>query len=256
LTGLVGLNLGGSKNWVANANRNSSFSTLNLGVNAFANMVKEKYFWRNTLVSNIGWQGLDNNTDNKSSGTGFLNDRNVDALIGSSLFGYRLNQDIAISALGDFNTSVFNFLNPGSFDIGVGVTWTPHQIPNLVVVIHPLTYHIAWSAGESSQSLGGLGAKVKATYSHEFPGGIVWSSNLGAYFPYGDDEVTLPATEIGGETIPERQAGGFEYTWINSLNIANLWKGVGVGITYGLRNSEIEFDGTQSYSAVGLTYGF
>ena len=72
LKGLVGLNLGGSNNWVANANRNSSFSALNIGVNAHANIIKEKFFWRNTLVSNIGWQGLDNNTDDKGNGTGFF----------------------------------------------------------------------------------------------------------------------------------------------------------------------------------------
>lgn len=256
LSGLIGLNFGGSSNWASNANRNSSTSNLNLGVNAFANNIKEKTFWRNTLVGNLAWQGLDNDTDDDAQGTDFLGDRNTDVLIGSSLWGYRLNQDLAISALGDFNTSVFNFLNPGSLDIGVGITWTPHTIPNLVVVIHPLTYHIAWSAGDNKQNLGLTGAKIKATYSHTFPGGIVWSSNLGAFFPYSSEELTIPMEIVGGVTIPERQAGGFEFTWINSLAIADVWKGVGVGITYGIRNSEIEFDGLQRYSAVGLTYGF
>lgn len=258
LTGLVGLNFGNSNNWAANANRNSSNSNLNLGINAFANNIKEKTFWRNTLTTNIAWQGLDNDTNDDAQGTGFLGDRNVDVLVGSSLWGYRLNQDIAISALGDFNTSVFSFLDPGSFDIGVGVTWTPHTIPNLVVVIHPLTYHIGWAGGEANQSLGVVGAKVKATYSHEFPGGIVWSSNLGAFFPYGSDELDLPAEldGSGAEVVPARTAGGFEYTWINSLNIADIWNGIGVGVTFGLRDSQIEFDGLQRYSAVGLTYGF
>jgi len=284
LSGLVGLNFGNSSNWATNANTNSSSSNLNLGVNAFANNIKEKTFWRNSLVANVGWQGLDNNTEDTEinvtaenfeelgrtrdeigdkidpTGTSFLGDRNTDVLVGSSLWGYRLNQDFALSALGDFNSSVFNFLNPGSLDVGVGVTWTPHQIPNLVVVVHPLTYHIGWTAGESKQSLGLAGAKVKATYTREFPGGIVWSSNLGAFFPYSDEELTidLPAeVNAAGETIvPTRMAGAFEYTWINSLAIADVWKGVGVGITYGLRKSEIEYDGLQRYSAVGLTYGF
>jgi len=258
LNGLVGLNFGGSNNWAANANRNSSNSNLNLGVNAFANNIKEKTFWRNSLTANLGWQGLDNDTDDDDQGTGFLGDRNTDLLIGTSLWGYRLNQDIAISAMGDFNSSVFNFLNPGSFDVGAGITWTPHQVPNLVLVIHPLTYHIGWSAGENSQSLGLSGAKIKGTYTHEFPGGIVWSSNLGAFFPYGDKTLMLPEeTDATGMVIaPARDAGAFEYTWINSLNVANIWNGIGLGITYGLRKSEIEFDGLQNYSAVGLTYGF
>lgn len=280
LNGLVGLNFGGSNNWAANANKNSSSSSLNLGVNAFANNIKEKTFWRNNLTANIGWQGLDSNTEDKTikvtdanyeelgvtkdqvgddfdrTGTTFAT--NTDVLVGTSLWGYRLNQDFAISAMGDFNSSVLNFLNPGSFDVGAGVTWTPHQIPNLVVVVHPLTYHIGWTAGESSQSLGVTGAKIKGTYSHEFPGGIVWSSNLGAFFPYGDKTTTLPAQldAAGVEVVPARDAGAFEYTWINSLNIANIWNGVGVGLTYGIRNSELEYDGLQNYSALGLTYGF
>lgn len=254
LSGLVGLNFGGANNWRANANPNNSFSSLNLGVNAFANNIKEKSFWRNTLTANLGWQGLDSNTDDDEEGNGFLSDRNADVLIGSSLYGYRLNQDIAISALGDLNTSIFNFLNPGTFDVGVGVTWTPHQIPNLIVVIHPLTFHWAFSALDNVDSQSATGAKIKATYSHEFPGGIVWSSNLGAFLPYGDTETMLPADDEVG--IPARTAGLFEYTWINSLNIADVWKGVGIGITYGLRGTKFEHPDTQSYSAIGLTYGF
>ncbi len=252
LSGLVGLNFGTSNNWAANANRNSSSSTLNIGVNAFANNIKEKTFWRNTLVANVAWQGLDNDTDDDTQGTDFLGDRNTDLLIGSSLWGYRLTPDFALSGLGEFNSSVFNFLNPGSLDVGFGVTWTPHQIPNLVVVVHPATYHIGWTAGESKQSLGLTGAKVKATYSHEFPGGIVWSSNLGAFFPYSNDERFIEATDIE----EERNAGAFEYTWINSLNIANIWNGVGVGFTYGMRKSDLESSGLQRYTALGLTYGF
>ena len=254
LNGLIGLNFGGANNWRANANPNNSFSNLNLGISTFANNIKEKSFWRNSLTANLGWQGLDTNTNDDAGGSGFLSDRNSDVLVGSSLYGYRLNQDIAISALGDLNTSVFNFLSPGSFDVGVGITWTPHTIPNLVVVIHPLTYHWAWSALDNVESQAATGAKVKATYTHEFPGGITWSSNLGAFIPYGDTDTELPADELLG--IPTRTAGLFEYTWINSLNIADVWKGVGVGITYGLRGAEFEHPDLQNYSAVGLTYGF
>jgi len=222
LNGLVGLNIGNSNNWAANANRNSSSSTLNLGVNAFANNIQEKTFWRNSLVANVGWQGLDNDTKDDSQGSSFLGDRNTDLLIGTSLWGYRLNQDIAISAMGDFNSSVFNFLNPGSLDVGVGITWTPSSIPNLVFVIHPLTYHIGWTGGESKQNLGQVGAKIKGTYTHEFPGGITWSSNLGAFVPYGDKKVTIPASTVGSQMFPEREAGGTEWTWINSLALLTV----------------------------------
>lgn len=260
LTGLVGLNLGGSNNWVANANRNSSFSNMNIGVNTFANLIKEKFFWRNTLVSNIGWQGLDNNTQDKSAGTGFLNDRNVDALIGSSLYGYRLNQDIAISALGDLNTSVFSFLKPGTFDVSVGATITPHKVPNLVLVIHPLAYHFAFSALDAVESQSALGAKIKATYSYNLTDGITWSTNLGAFLPYNNDRSPIQYNKFNSTTGEDElimdEAGLFEYTWINTINIADVWKGIGIGFTYGIRGAKFEFPDIQTYNAIGFTYGF
>jgi len=260
LSGLVGLNLGGSNNWVANANRNSSFSTLNIGVNAHANIIKEKFFWRNTLVSNIGWQGLDNNTDDKTAGTGFLNDRNVDALIGSSLYGYRLNQDIAVSILGDLNTSVFSFLKPGTFDISAGATITPHKIPNLVLVIHPLAYHFAFSALDNVSSQSAVGAKIKATYSYNLTDGIVWSTNLGAFLPYSNERFPIEYNKfnstLGADELIMDEATLFEYTWINTISIANVWKGIGVGLTFGMRGAKFEFPDIQTYNAIGFTYGF
>ena len=256
LSGLLGLNFNTSNNWQANANPNSSSSILNVGINGFANNIKEKTYWRNTLTSNVSWQGLDNDTNDDQAGSDFLENRNADVLILSSLYGFRLSEDIAITVLGDLNTSVFNFLEPGTADIGVGATWTPKSVPNLVVVAHPLTYHLAFSALESVDTQSAVGAKVKATYTHEFPGGIVWSSNLGTFLPYSNDKTTITFTDENGLEQTSEE-GLFEYTWINSLNIANVWKGIGVGITYGIRDAKFEYPGgTQSYSAVGLTYGF
>ena len=256
LTGLLGMNLNNSSNWQANANRNSSSSTLNLGINAFANNIKEKTFWRNTLTTNISWQGLDNDTKDDMDGSGFLENRNGDVFIASSLFGLRFNKDFAGTALADLNTSVFNFLNPGTADIGIGGTWTPSGIPNLVVVAHPLTYHFAFSGFEGVESQSALGAKVKATYSLGLPGGVTWSSNLGVFMPYSSDKtVIMYFDEDGAEQTSEE--GLFEYTWINSFNIADLWKGVGVGFTVGIRQAGFEYPpGLQSYTALGLTYGF
>lgn len=256
LSGLIGLNFGNSNNWQANANPNSSSSILNIGVNAFANNIKEKSFWRNTLTSNVSWQGLDNNTEDDEEGTGFLADRNVDVLIFSSLFGYRLNKDIALSALADLNTSIFNFLEPGTLDLGIGATWTPSAIPNLVVVVHPLTINFAFSGVDGVESQNDLGLKLKATYTHEFPLGIVWSSNLSSFVPYSGEKYDITfvnedgVEEAGSETL-------FNYTWINSLNIADIWKGIGVGFTFGLRDARFEYPpSVQTYSALGITYGF
>jgi len=256
ISGLLGLNFGTSNNWAANANQNSSSSTLVIGVNGYANNIKEKTFWRNTLTTNVSWQGLDNNTNDDASGTDFLESRNADVLIASSLYGYRITPDIAATVLGDLNTSVFNFLSPGTADVGIGATWTPSSIPNLVVVAHPLTYHFAFSGAESVESQSAIGAKIKATYALELPGGVAWTSNLGVFLPYSNEETTIPFTDENGVAMTSEE-GLFEYTWINSFNIADLWKGVGVGFTVGIRKAGFEYPpGLQSYTALGLTYGF
>lgn len=256
ISGLIGLNFGSSNNWQANANRNSSSSTLTLGINGYANNIKEKTFWRNTLTTNVSWQGLDNDTKDNVDGGGFLENRNGDVLIASSLYGLRFTPDLAATALGDLNTSVFNFLNPGTADIGVGATWTPSAVPNLVVVVHPLTYHFAFSGFEGVESQSALGAKLKATYALDLPGGVAWSSNLGVFMPYSSDKTTINYLDENNVEQTSEE-GLFEYTWINSFNIADLWKGVGVGFTVGIRDAGFEFpDGLQTYTALGLTYGF
>jgi len=256
ISGLLGLNFGSSNNWQANANRNSSSSTLNIGVNGYANNIKEKTFWRNTLTSNVAWQGLDNDTKDNVDGGDFLENRNGDVLIASSLYGLRFTPDLAATVLGDLNTSVFNFLSPGTADVGIGATWTPSSIPNLVVVAHPLTYHFAFSGFEGVESQSALGAKIKATYSLELPGGVAWSSNLGVFMPYSSDKTMV--SFLDDDNMPQTSEEGlFEYTWINSFNIADLWKGVGLGFTVGIRQAGFEYPpGLQSYTALGLTYGF
>lgn len=256
LNGLLGLNFGASNNWQANANANSSSSTLNLGVNAFANNIKEKTFWRNNVTTNVSWQGLDNNTKDDVDGEGFLSNRNGDVLVASSLYGLRFSKNLAATGLLDLNTSVFSFLAPGTADVGIGATWTPEAIPNLVVVAHPLTYHFAFSGFDGVESQSALGAKIKATYGLQLPGGVSWSSNLGVFMPYSSDKTMIMyLDEDGVEQASEE--GLFEYTWINNFNIADLWKGVGVGFTVGIRKAGFEYPpGLQSYTALGLTYGF
>ncbi|MFT5998230.1 MAG: hypothetical protein ACI81P_000682 [Neolewinella sp.] len=256
LSGLVGLNLSNSSNWQANANRNSSSSSLNLGVNAFANNISKRTFWRNSLTTNINWQGLDNDTKDDVDGGGFLENRNGDVLIVSSLFGLRFSKDLAATVLLDLNTSVFNFLQPGTVDFGIGATWTPSAIPNLVIVAHPTTYNFAFSGFDGVDSESVLGAKVKTTYNLQLPGGVAWSSNLGVFMPYSNEKTTVSYFDEDSVAQTSEESL-FAYTWINSFNIADLWKGVGVGFTVGIRQAGFEYPpGLQSYTALGLTYGF
>lgn len=255
LTGLLGLNFNTSNNWQANANRNSSASALNVGVSAFANNIKEKTFWRNSLTANVSWQGLDNDT-NDDVEEDFLGNRNGDVLIFTSLYGYRLSSEFALSGLGDLNTSVFNFLSPGTASIGLGATWTPSAVPNLAVVVHPLSYQFAFSGLDGVDSQGSVGAKLRATYTTDIVKGLNWSSNLGMFIPYNNEE--FPITYLNEDNDPVMdEAGLYEWTWINTFNIANLFKGIGVGFTVGLRQADFEYpEGLQSYTALGFTYGF
>jgi len=155
----------------------------------------------------------------------------------SSLYGKNISDTWALSGLGELNSSVGNFLNPGTLDIGVGLTWNPNS--DLVVVIHPLNYHIAFSSVDGVSSEGALGAKLRADYTHEFPGGLGWSSTFTSFIPYSSQEDPQPTL--------------FEYTWLNTLTYT-LTGGLGINFGFGLRNAEFENDGTQTYYNVGLAY--
>ena len=52
------------------------------------------------------------------------------------------------------------------------------------------------------------------------------------------------------------EEGLFEYTWINTINVADVWKGIGIGLTFGMRGAKFEFPDIQTYNAIGFTYGF
>ncbi len=255
LSGVVGMNFGGSSQWAAAPNPTANSQALALGVTGYANREQPKYFWNNKLIINKSWQKVEIG----SADAGKLFDNGtVDILNVSSLAGYKLNEKIAISALGELNTSLENFLEPGTFDIGVGVTWKP--ITNLVVVIHPLNYHIAWSGfGSPVSSAGSIGAKIRADYQDEFMfagNKIAWSSTLTAFLPYSSDKNEVVNNDkfgIVNPTTPTRLAGLTEYTWLNTFSF-QIWKGIGVGTTFGLRQADFEFQDLQSFYTIGLTY--
>lgn len=257
-TGLVGLDFSGSNQWIANPNPTSRSTGLSVGLTAFANREQAKYFWNNKLIVNKAWQKV-NLTGNDTSS--LFDNGTVDILNISSLGGYKLSEKFALSALGEFNSSIENFLAPGTLDFGVGATWRP--ITNLTVVVHPLNYHLAWAAQDDVSSQGALGAKLRADYQNEFLVGgrkIAWSTTLTSFLPYSNNKTTIDdvdkfgnvLTNPAGETIT-REAGLFNYTWLNTFSFQVI-KGVGVGLNVGLRSSDFEFDGLQTFYGVGLTY--
>ncbi|MBK8698939.1 MAG: DUF3078 domain-containing protein [Saprospiraceae bacterium] len=238
--GGLGFNFNQSNNWQTNSIKNSTSASFSGNLNVFANKNTNRYFWNNSGVLNLGYLKFDDE-DIDTDDTKFR--RSTDVLRLASLYGYKLNNWVAISGLGEYSSSMFNLNNPGILDLGVGATLTP--ITNLVIVVHPLNYHFAFSDAAGVETTSQLGAKIRADYTRKFKGGISWSSTLTTFMPYG-------AAEVG-------QPGLFEYTWLNTLGF-NLWKGIGVGISYGLRKADFETwpvkGVTQSYSTIGLSYAF
>jgi len=258
LSGVVGLNFGGSKQWAAAPNPTASSKAIAIGVTGFANREAEKYFWNNKLIINKAWQRVDVSSADEARTGNLFDFGTVDLFNISSLAGYKLTDKIAISALGELNTSLGNFLEPGTFDIGIGVTWKP--IPNLVVVIHPLNYHLAWSGvGSPVSSAGAIGAKIRADYQDSFTflgNKIAWSSTFTSFLPYSGGDSEVVNKDKFGVIDPvnsTRMAGLFEYTWLNTFSF-QIWKGIGVGATFGIRDADFEFQDTQTFYTLGLSY--
>ncbi|MEM8908503.1 MAG: DUF3078 domain-containing protein [Bacteroidota bacterium] len=265
MSGLIGIDFAESSKWIANPNPTSSSTTLALGFTGFANREAPKYFWKNKLIINKAWQ--DNNTTAMTDTLGLFDQSTVDILNLSSLGGYKLTEQIALSALAELNTSIEDFLQPGTFDFGLGATWTP--LPNLVVVVHPLNYRVSWSANGDASGEGAVGAKIRADYQDNFliaGRKIAWSSTLTSFIPYSNRDILVSEIDqfkrfldANGEVVDTaeeaqlREGSIFEITWLNSFSF-QIWKGIGVGFNFGLRQADFEFQDLQSFYSLGFTY--
>ena len=214
--GTLGLNFSGFNDWLSAENQNSFASTLGFSGNAFANLIQEKYFWRNSGNLNVAWTKLDTDTEDETD-TDY--EKSADAFNLSSLYGYRLSDKWAASALAEYRSTILNnFNNPGFLDIGVGATWTP--LTDLVVVFHPLNYNIVFADNDASFE-SSLGCKIVADYARALPMGVAWKSNLSAFISYKD---------------PSNYSN---WTWVNGVS-TNIFKGLGVGFELGLRGNKQE----------------
>ncbi|WBX73460.1 DUF3078 domain-containing protein [Tenacibaculum pacificus] len=243
--GTIGANFSAFDNWYSNTVPNSSAGNVGITVNGFANLDREKYFWRNSGNINLGWVKLDDknnpNDDTEFNGT-------TDVFTVTSLFGYKLTKTLAASTLVEYRTSLIkNFNDAGYLDFGLGLTWIP--IPELVVVAHPLNYNYVFSKSGSNFD-SSLGAKIVAEYNKKI-GNFKFRSNLSTFQSYKSADLS-------------------NATWINSIGF-NIWKGIGVGVESGLRaNKQEAFNSAltnypsleatpgkvQSYWLAGLSYGF
>jgi len=243
--GTIGANLSGFNNWYLQGTPNNNSGNIGVAVNAFANLDRDKFFWRNSGNVNLAWVKLDNkdiDTDIEDfEGT-------TDVFTLTSLYGYKLSDKFAVSALGEYRTSIINnFNDPGYLDIGVGATWTP--ITDMVVVIHPLNYNFIFAENDAAFT-SSLGAKIVVDYTKQL-GAVNFKTNFSTFQSYKSGDLS-------------------NWTWINSFGYT-LWKGIGLGFDFGLRgnrqesfanstvagatleNTDVD---TQSYWMFGLNYAF
>lgn len=212
--GVVGGSISNFNNWYAQGSPNNSSGSIGITANGFANLIQDKFFWRNSLNANLNWVKIDNkdiDTDDDSFNA------TTDVFQLTSLYGRNLSENFAISALAEYRTTIIdNFNDPGYLDVGVGGTWTP--LDNLVVVIHPLNYNFVF-AEKDAVFESSLGAKVVADYTRQI-GAINFKTNLSLFQSYRNGDYS-------------------NWTWTNSFTYT-LWKNFGVGFDFGLRNNKQE----------------
>jgi len=213
-TGTIGGSISGFNNWYSKETPNSSVGNFGINLNAYADLMEDKFFWKNATNINIGWIKFDDKDDDTDSEDYEVS---TDVFSLSSLYGYKISKTFAVSALMEYrSTLVNNFNDPGFLDLGVGGTWTP--ISNLVVVIHPANYNFVFSSGDAQYD-STFGAKVVADYTKSF-GGVNLKSNLSVFMSYEGSNYS-------------------NYTWTNSFSYT-FWKSVGVGFDFGLRKNKQE----------------
>lgn len=212
--GTLGANLAGSDNWFAQGIPSNSSGNIGITLNGFANLDRDKFFWRNSANINAQWVKIDNkdnpNDDDSFNGT-------TDIFNITSLYGYKLSEKFAISALGEYRTSIINnFNDPGYLDLGIGATWTPIQ--DMVVVIHPLNYNFVFAKNDAAYT-SSAGAKIVVDYTKQL-GAVSFKTNFSTFQSYESGDLS-------------------NWTWINSFGYT-LWKGIGLGLEFGLRNNKQE----------------
>jgi hypothetical protein len=212
--GTIGVNLSNFNNWYSKGAPNSSAGNIGITINAFANLDQDKFFWKNAATVNLAWVKLDDK-NNPNDSESFESASDIFDI--TSLYGYKLSEKFAISALGEYRTSIINnFNDPGYLDLGVGGTWTP--IKDLVVVVHPFDYNFVFAkSGSIFES--SFGAKIMADYTRQI-GKVNFKSNFTTFQSYKNSDFS-------------------NWTWINSFGYT-LWKMIGVGFDFGLRDSKAE----------------
>ena len=233
--GNLGFNFSEFTNWLSKSSPNTTAFTIGVTTNAWANLDQRKYFWRNSTNVTLGWVKFDDRDDPLDE-----DDFEVaaDAFTFTSLYGYKIGEKLAISALGEYRTSVLedNLNDPGYLDLGAGITWIP--IKDLYIMVHPLNYNFIFSTEYDYQQ--SMGAKLVIDYIKEITKDIGWKTNFSGFMSYEGSDLS-------------------NWTWTNGFTTAV--KGFGFGLDFGLRGNKQEAlaaertdNPLQSYWIVGITY--
>ncbi len=241
--GSVGINISKSNNWHSNEKPNLSSGNINIVHNINAQLNREKYFWLSYLSLNLGWE-RSYNKDKDKEDKGWENENDIFEL--GSLFGYKLSEKFAISALTHYRgTFIKKFADPSFLDLGVGMSWQP--INDFYIVANPLNYDFIFS-GDDKKYQSSMGAKFFADYTGKF-GKLNLNSNLTAFVSYKSSDLS-------------------SWTWKNSFSYS-FWKGIGLGFNFGLRQNKQEAfnsditnysslektdNNLQSFWMIGLSY--
>ena len=231
LGGTLGLNFSGTNNWFANDVAKVAARGFGLSLSGYANYneVNAKYFWNNTLnvsVANANSKS-DNDGDDKFDEGENSNENlttSASLFIINSLGGYQLFSTVYASAAANYQTTVANFNDPGQFTLSAGLTWKP--INDLVAYVHPLAFQKTFPGGDYSSA---TGAVYGATYAAEIYPGVKWTSALDGFYSYGGDDEATPA-------LTRSQLSN--WTWQNGFSVADVFKGIGLGLNVGLRKNE------------------
>lgn len=249
LAGLVGLDFAGANNWFANDVETNSGRGFGVSVNAFANGNMEKYFVRNNIIANINTSKATID-DIKDDGT--IKSEEISAKASyfeiSNLSGFYVAKNLAVSAKASYITTIFEFNDPGQLSFSAGLTWTPTK--EFAAYIHPLGYQWTFPSGDFASA---TGAEIGASYTGTLLPGIDWTSNFNAFLAYSGGD-------IDGV---ERSAGDLSnWTWMNTFSVADIFKGIGLGVGLGLRNNkqlgfnkgQTDGGGLQTLYNIGLSY--
>ena len=140
--GTIGGSLSNFTNWYSQGKPNNTSGNIGFTINAHASLIEEKFFWRNSLTTNLNWVKLDNR-DDPADDSSFSPTTDVFSV--TTLYGRNITKSLAASGLMEYRSTLLdNFNDPGYLDAGIGATWTP--IENLIVVIHPLNYNFVFSS--------------------------------------------------------------------------------------------------------------